>query len=100
MPMAENLAAFFTATEFASVAVATPRGGAPQTANVIFDAPTEVILGGDVLSDEHTMLYPASEFVGLRAGDTCTIAGTDYRVRGEPKAVDDGALRRASLTRV
>ena len=99
MAFTEDMAAFFNTAEFAVVAVFTPAGGAQQQASVIFDAPTESILGDDQLSDEYAIMYPATDLPGVRAGDTGVIGGKQYKVR-EVRALDDGALKRARLSRL
>ena len=99
MAFAEDMTVFFSGDEFAVEATFTPTGGASVTANVILDRPTEDLLGGDALSDEYAITYPASALPGVRAGDIGTIAGTRYRIRSA-KAQGDGALVQAVLTKL
>lgn len=99
MPFAEDMSVFFRTAEFATAAIFTPfGGGAPVQGNVVFDVPTEDVLGGDQLSDEYAITYPATALVGITAGATGTIAGVAYKVR-EVRLLDDGALKRAKLSK-
>lgn len=99
MAFAEDMSVFFDAAGFAVSATFVPLGKAPQTANVLFDAPTEPVFGNDVLSDDFTIQYPATELVSVRAGDTGTIAGVQYRVR-DVRLLDDGKIKQAKLSKV
>jgi len=74
-------------------------GGAVVTAKVGFRAPDENILDGLGLSTDYAITYPASNLVGLAAGDTLTLDGFAYRVR-EIRAIADGSEKRATLTRL
>lgn len=100
MAFAEDMDTFFNADEFGVEASFVPTsGGAAQTATVLFDIPTESVLGGEVLSDEPSITYPASALPGIRAGDNGIIEGVQYRVR-EVMRIDDGKLKMARLTRI
>lgn len=100
MAFAEDMTAFFSTAEFAVSATFTPAGGgASVSASVILDAPTEDILGGDGLSDEYAITYAATDLVGIKSGATGTINAVAYKVR-EVKLLDDGKLKRASLSKV
>lgn len=101
MAFAEDLSVFFdTAGGFAVSATFTPYGGGAQvSASVIFDTPTEDILGGDGLSDEYAITYQATDLPGIKSNATGTIAGVAYKVR-EVKLLDDGKLKRAMLSKV
>lgn len=94
MPRPDDLARFFVFDEFASHAT----WGDLETA-VIFDAPTEEILGGRGLSNEYTALLPAVEFPGIARGDSVAIDGISYTLRENPRLVEDGALKRITLTK-
>lgn len=74
-------------------------GGSAQTTNVYLDSPDVINnLGGfDVQSTDRMMSYAASAFVGLFEGEAVTIAGVAYRVRGEPMAIDDGAVMQTKV---
>lgn len=96
----EDMNVFFDAAVFAVTASFTPSGGgAVQSAAVIFDAITADVLDGDSLSDEFTITYPASDLLGVRAGDYGTIEGVSYRVR-EIMLTADGKLKMARLSKV
>ncbi len=94
----DRLAAHFT--RFGVSATWTPAnytdGG---TGTVILDAPALDMLGGVAQSIEYSVLYRASEFVGMVYGDELVIDGVAYRVR-TPAPVEDGQLMRAPLSKV
>lgn len=95
----EDIGAFFNEMEFAVQAVFTPAGGgAPVFASVIFNAQTNQVFGDDVLSDDYTIIYPASALQGVKAGDYGTVAGTRYRVR-DVRLKADGQLVEAKLSK-
>jgi len=92
MPFAEDLSAFFRSEEFA-----TSASWGALTANVIFDSPTQDILGGRGISSEYTAVLPAAEFPGIARGDDITIAGVTYTLREYPHLLDDGATKQLLL---
>lgn len=96
--MSEDLSIFFSDPFMTVEAVWQPPSGPAQTARVLLDAPDEIILGGQQQATEYSILYPATNFVGLESGDSITVDGAAYRVR-LPGAVDDGKLTRVSLSR-
>lgn len=69
------------------------------TGTVILDAPALDVLGGVAQSIEYSVLYRASEFVGMQYGDELVIDGVAYTVR-TPGPVEDGQLMRAPLSKV
>lgn len=93
MAFAEDLDVFFNGDEFAVDAVI----GA-VTVKVIFDSPTEQILGGDVLSNEYAIMGKASDLASLARNASLTVDGVAYKVR-ENYLVDDGKVRRVTLTK-
>ena len=100
MAFNEDMSVFFSDDEFAVVATFVPStGGAAQSAAVIFDVPTETTLGGEVLTDEPAITYPATELPSIRAGDNGVIEGVQYRVR-EVMRIQDGKLKMARLMRL
>jgi hypothetical protein len=100
MAFSEDMSVFFNAAEFALQASFVPSGGgAAQTANVILDAPTEPVFGGEVLSDDYMMTYPKTSLPGVRKGDVGTVGGVQYRVR-EVRQAGDGLVKTATLTKV
>ncbi len=94
MAFAENLAAFFQAADFS---VSATFGA--ETAQVILDAPGEVVLGQAVSAD-YSILYPATQFAALKHASSITVDGIAYIVREGPFTVDDGKLKRATLSKV
>lgn len=100
MAFAEDMTAFFSTAEFAVTATFTPAGGGGSvSASVIFDVPTEDILGGDGLSDEYAITYATTDLAGIKANATGTINGVNFKVR-EVRLLDDGKLKRAKLSKV
>lgn len=97
MPMSEDLSVFFSTGEFAHLATWV-EGGA--TASVLFDQPTEDILGGRAQSTEYELTLPAAEFAGINRGHTVVIAGVTYQLREKPRMVGDGALKALSVSKV
>ena len=89
MPFVEDLSAFFSTSEFA-----TSASWGALTASVIFNTPTEEILGGRGVSNEYTAILPASEFPGITRGDEVVISGDTYTLRERPRLLDDGATIR------
>ena len=100
MAFAEDMSVFFDTAGFAVSATFAPEaGGAAQTANVIFDSPTEQMFGGESLSNEYLITYPATALPDIRKGDRGVIEGVTYRVR-EIRLLDDGKLKTALLSKV
>lgn len=96
----EDIGAFFSQSEFAVQAVFTPAGGgASVSASVIFNAQTQDIFGDSVLTDEYTMVYPASALPGIKSGDNGTVSGVQYRIR-DIRLKADGALAIAKLAKL
>lgn len=96
----EDIGAFFNQSEFAVQAVFTPAGGGSSvSASVIFSAQTQDIFGDSVLTDEYTMVYPASALPGIKAGDNGTVSGVQYRIR-DIRLKSDGALVIAKLAKL
>jgi hypothetical protein len=73
----------------------TVRHGA-VTAQALFDRPAVDSVGGAMLTD-YALTLASGDLPELGSGETVSIAGTAYRVR-EVFALDDGALKRATLT--
>lgn len=97
---AEDMSVFFSQAGFAVAATFVPAaGGAAVSASVIFDVQTEDLLGGNSLSDEFAIQYPAAELPGVLAGDFGEVDGVRYKIR-EIRLQDDGKVKRARLTRV
>ncbi len=95
MAFAEDLSVFFNLDGFAVQAT----WGA-LTANVIYAAPTEDLLGGDATGTDHTADLPATSFPGIKRGDTVAIAGHGtFTLREAPRLVEDGAIKRLVLSK-
>lgn len=97
---AEDLSVFFPGGDCAALpATWTPSGGgASQSAQVLLDAPDAEFIDGAVRSREYAITYRASQWAGLKTGETVTVNGQTYTVR-EVAALDDGALVRATLSK-
>lgn len=91
--MDEDLNGFFDGNDFAVRAVF-----ADKSASVLFDAPDDIEIGGAVLSRNYAITYPAGQLEGLADGDAIIVDGKAYTARGEPRAIEDGALMRAILS--
>lgn len=79
-------------------------GGAIQTADVIFRAPTDNVLSGEASSTGYRIEYPASVLVGLKRSEVITVfkdktdlVGVQYTVRESPNSQLDGTRLEASL---
>lgn len=94
--IAADLASFFNAAEFATAASWTAKGGSAVAADVIFDAPGDVVIDG-VYSTDYSVLYRTSIWPTVREGDTVTV-GTAYKVRSI-LVLDDGLTARAFLSK-
>ena len=89
--MSENLAGFFSTSEFAVTAT-----WGVLTAPVILDTPDQLLFGGGQQFTDYRMTYAAGNFSGLDAGESVSIGGVSYTVR-EARAMDDGAIMVATL---
>lgn len=91
----------FKRAEFTSIAGWQPSLGGPiQTTDVILNLPQEELLGGEVHSNQYSISYPVTVFVGLKIGEIVTVAGVRYRVRENPLALGTGGFSTARLTRI
>ena len=87
----EDLDAFFDTPGFTVPVVY----GATTTVGY-FESPNEIIADGVVLTTDYAVVVKASDFNGVRSGDTVTVDGTSYTVR-EPMLLDDGKIMRVML---
>lgn len=96
----EDLSVFFPGGDCAALPAtwAPSSGGAQQSAQVLLDAPDAELIDGSVRSREYAITYRATQWVGLKTGETVTVNGLTYTVR-EVSALDDGALVRATLSK-
>lgn len=100
MAFTEDLSVFFSTAGFAVEATFVPAsGGAAQSAQVIFDSPTDDVMGGDSFSNEYSIMYQASQLPSVRKGDRGVVDGVTYRVR-EVRLMDDGRIKQAILTKL
>ena len=93
MSFSENLAAFFSAADFA---VSATFGA--QTAQVLLDTPDQETLDGRAVSREYAITYRADQLTGLTTGNAVTVDGAAYTVR-EARAMEDGKVMRATLSK-
>lgn len=92
MAFVENMAAFFQ--DFAVTASANG-----VSAQVIFDAPDENVMGGRAQSAEYTIVFPTGALGNLVYNTPVTVAGTAYKVR-QCHQIEDGQLQKATLEAV
>lgn len=77
-----------------------PSGGASLSAQVLFDEPSEQVLGDAlVIASVATITYATGTLPGLDEGDVLTVDGHSYRVRELPKRNGDGRVTRALISR-
>lgn len=74
-----DLAPFYA--DFAVTVTHTPLVGSPATGLALFDQPGTVIVGGEILSTDYTIRYPATIFQAVKRGDSFTIGGATYTAR-------------------
>ena len=99
MAFTENLTAFFSTSDFAVSATFTPKTGNDETANVILDAPSQVMFGGDMIGTDYIIRYAATDLPNIVRGCRGVIGGVTYVVREAPQVVDDGKIKIAKLSR-
>lgn len=69
------------------------------TGKGILDAPTNVMGGGMVLSNEYLLTVKTADFGTAEYGDAITVSGVQYQVR-EARQIDDGAFAEILLSKV
>lgn len=89
-----DLTPFFQTAHFASAVV---WGAVSGTG--IFDAPSDLLHGEDIVSTDYTLLVKTSEFGGVKYGDGITVDGVPFTVR-YIKQIDDGLLATIVMTKV
>lgn len=99
MAFSEDLTAFFSTSDFAVSATFTPKTGNDETANVILDAPSQVMFGGDMIGTDYIIRYRASDLPSITRGCRGVIGGVTYVMREAPKVMDDGNIKIAKLGR-
>lgn len=65
----------------------------------ILDAPTNVMGGGMVLSNEYLLTVKTADLGAAGYGDSIKVAGSNYQVR-EARQIDDAAFTEILLTKV
>lgn len=65
----------------------------------IFDAPSNIIADGMVLTTDYLLTVQTAVFGAAKYGDTITVDGYAYKVR-ESRQIDDGKLSEILLTKV
>ncbi len=66
------------------------------TANGNLDQPSDVLIGGEVLSTDYEFTCKADDFGGLVYGDSMVVDSVSYTVRAT-RLIDDGNLVQISL---
>ena len=94
MAFAEDMTVFFNTAEFAVVATWNA-----STANVLFDAPSDDVLDGQVISTDYSITLPLDTFPGIGRDAAITVDGANYEVRAV-RHLNDGALKRLVLTKL
>lgn len=92
MPAWDDLDAFLELDDFAVEAVIQPASGPSRTVTGLFDDPVASAHLGDYERDQvrPTFMGKLSDFVGIHARDTLTLAGVTYDVLKEPKGDGNG----------
>lgn len=78
---------------------AVPAVAGTLTAQVIFDAPDENVMGQRVQSAEYTITFPTGALGNLIYNTAVTVNGVAYKVR-QCHQIEDGQLQRATLEAV
>lgn len=86
MPFAEDLSQFYDAT--AGFAVVATWGG--YTASVIFNAPSEEVLGGQVVGTDYSIRMPTASLPGIGYGQQVVVAGKGTFTVREVRSLSDG----------
>lgn len=99
MQFAADLAACYA--DFGVQATHRPAaGGPPQEGLVLLDQPGGGIFGGELLTTDYTLRYPASVFPDVVKGDRFTLGHTDYVARESAQPLQDGLECTVPLARV
>lgn len=94
----EQFFAAFGRAGFLKIAFWTPSaGGAVQTPQVIYKAPTQDALSGEVKTIDYSITYPSTVLVGLKRDEVIWIDGAPYTVRANPESQLDGTRLEAKL---
>jgi len=77
--------------------VGLPGAGVEQKEKGRFRAPATEVLAGEAFTSDITFQYPALLFPGLKRGEVLAIAGTNYKLREDPRPELDGSRYLALL---
>jgi hypothetical protein len=59
--------------------------GGTVVGRAIFDLPSTMLTGGEVLATDYSLRYPAAMFANVLRGDVFAVAGVNYTVREAPQ---------------
>lgn len=75
---------------------APSNGAAAVSGRMVFDQPDDLIDGGDVQSRQYLLTFERAAWPGLKRGEQLVISGSGggatYRLRTDPRQVDDGVF--------
>lgn len=98
MALFDDHAGIFLA-DFGSSTRWTPSaGGAAVTGLMLLDRPDEV-LDGEAISRQYQVQFTTAAWPGLKRGEVLVIDGASYRLRTDPRQLDDGLFATALLTK-
>ena len=79
-------------------------GGAVTTGTMILDQPEDAIEGGEVQSRQYVATFETAAWPGLKRGEVLVISGTggggSFRLRTDPRTLDDGVFSTAAVSKV
>jgi len=93
MAFAEDMTVFFAQDVFAVLGVWNG-----TSASVLFDAPTEDVLSGQVLTTDYSVTLPLDVWPTIARDAVITVEGDTFTVRSV-RQLHDGALKRLVLTK-
>lgn len=87
-------------TDFAEAVMFHPVAGPIVAGAAFLDAPGSALVGGDILSTDYVLSFPAESFPAVRRGDRFIIGGITYTAResSQPASID-GLEHRVPLSR-
>ena len=97
--LTDDFAIFFSSQDFAVSAAWSKPSGGMEIASVLFDSPDRDLLSGHMQATHYQISYPITALVGLKRGDSITIAGAIYTVLSEPDSAHDGRIKHAQLSK-
>ena len=96
-------ASAFLADDGVAVQWTPAAGGQRVDGLMLVDAPDLEIQGGEVQSREYLATLETAAWPGLKRGEVIVLTGRlagSYKLRADPRAVEDGVFSTAKLTRV